>query len=91
MEWNDKIELCTLLNNGNYAEAVEFISHKDIDAQAMDMFITGFDLKKFQMLQPIKDIILSYDSSKLDWGSSFRLELLKEKLLKSQQYENNKI
>ena len=83
MEWKDKIELCTLLNNENYAEAVEFISHKDIDPQAMDMFITGFDLRKFQMLQPIKDIILSYDSSKLDWRSSFRLELLKEELLKS--------
>lgn len=63
MEWNDKIELCTLLNNGNYAEAVEFIRNKDIDPQAMDMFITGFYLTKFQMLQPIKDIILSYDSS----------------------------
>lgn len=83
MEWNDKIELCTLLNNENYAESVEFISNKDIDPQAMDMFITGFDLTKFQMLQPIKDIILSYDSSKLDWRSSFRLELLKEELLKS--------
>lgn len=83
MEWNDKIELCTLLNNGNYAESVEFISNKDIDPQAMDMFITGFDLTKYQMLQPIKDIILSYDSRKLDWRSSYRLELLKEKLTKS--------
>ena len=83
MEWNEKIELCTLLNNENYAEAVEFIRNKDIDPQAMDMFITGFNLTKVQMLQPIKDIILSYDSSKLDWRSSFRLELLKEELLKS--------
>lgn len=83
MEWNDKIELCTLLNNENYAEAVEFIRNKDIDPQAMDMFITGFELTNFQMLQPIKDIILSYDSSKLDWRTSFRLELLKEELLKS--------
>ena len=83
MEWNDKIELCTLLNNGKYADAVEFIGNKNIDPQAMDMFITGFDLTKFQMLQPIRDIILSYDSSKLGWRSSFRLELLKEKLLKS--------
>lgn len=83
MERNDKIELCTLLINGNYAEAVESLMHKDIDPQAMGMFITGFDLTKFQMLQPIKDIILSYDSSKLDWRSSIRLELLKEKLLNS--------
>lgn len=81
MEWNDKIELCTLLNNGNYAESAEFIRNKDIDPQAMDMFITGFDLTKFQMLQPIKDIILSYDSSKLDLRSSFRLEFLKLALI----------
>lgn len=83
MEWNDEMELCTLLNNGNYAEAVEFIRNKDIDPRAMDVFITGFDLTKFQMLQPIKDIILSYDSGKLGWRNSFRLELLKEELLKS--------
>lgn len=46
MEWNDKIELCTLLNNENYVEAVEFIRNKDIDPQAMDMFITGCKYKK---------------------------------------------
>lgn len=80
MEWNEKIELCTLLNNGEYADAVEFIRNKEIDPQAMDMFITGFDLTMYQILQPIKDIILSYDGSKLDWRSEFRLELLKEKI-----------
>ena len=80
MEWNEKIELCTLLNNGEYADSVEFIRNKEIDPQAMDMFITGFDLTMYQILQPIKDIILSYDGSKLDWRSKFRLELLKEKM-----------
>ena len=80
MEWNEKIELCTLLNNREYADAVEFIRNKEIDPQAMDMFITGFDLRMYQILQPIKDIILSYDGSKLDWRSKFRLELLKEKI-----------
>ena len=44
MEWNDKIQMAKLLNNGKYAEAVEFIKDKEIDAQAMDIFITGFDL-----------------------------------------------
>ena len=80
MEWNEKKELCTLLNNGEYADAVEFIRNKEIDPQAMDMFITGFDLTMYQILKPIKDIILSYDGSKLDWRSKFRLELLKEKM-----------
>lgn len=82
MEWNDKVELAKLLNNDKYAEAVDFIKGKDIDAQAMDMFITGFDLTKIELLQPIKDVILSYDSQLLDWSSAVRLETAKE-LLKS--------
>lgn len=80
MEWNDKIELCTLLNNGNYEEAAEFIRNRDIDLQAMEMFIGFFDLTKFQVLQPIKDIILSYDGSKLSLRGSVRLKLLKKEL-----------
>ena len=82
MEWNDKVSLAKLLNNGKYAEAVDFLKGKDIDAQAMDIFITGFDLTKVELLQPIKDVILSYDSQLLDWRSAVRLETAKE-LLKS--------
>lgn len=80
MEWNDKVELAKLLNKGKYAEAVDFIKGKDIDAQAMDMFITGFDLTKIELLQPIKDVILSYDSQSLDWRSAIRFETAKESL-----------
>ena len=83
MEWNDKIQMTELLNNGKYAETVEFIKDKEIDAQAMDMFITGFDLSQYALLEPIRDFILSYDSRVLDWRSSFRLALAKERLLKS--------
>lgn len=82
MEWNDKIQMVKLLNNGKYAEAVEFIKDKEIDAQAMDMFITGFDLSQCALLEPIRIFILSYDSEVLDWRSSFRLILAKERLLK---------
>ena len=83
MEWKDKIEMAKLLNNGNYAEAVEFIKDKDMDAQAMDMFFTGFDLSQWKLLEPIRSFILSYDSGTLDFRSALRLELAKEKLLKS--------
>ena len=78
MEWNDKVEMAKLLNNDKYAEAVDFIKGKDMDAQAMDMFITGFDLAKIELLQPIKDVILSYDSQLLDFRSTIRLETAKE-------------
>ena len=49
MEWNDKIEMANQLNNGKYAEVVEFIKDKEMDAQAMDMFITGFDLSHMML------------------------------------------
>lgn len=83
MEWNDKIQMAKLLNNGKYAEAVEFIKDKEIDTQAMDMFITGFDLTQCALLEPIRNFILSYDSGGLSWRSSLRLEFAKEELLKS--------
>lgn len=78
MEWNDKIEMARLLNNGNYAEAVEFIKDKEMDAQAMDMFITGFDLSQWKLLEPIRSLILSYDSGMLDWRSAYRMQIAKE-------------
>ena len=83
MEWNDKIEMAKLLNNGNYAEAVEFIKDKDMDAQAMDMFFTGFDLSQWKLLEPIRSFILSYDSGMLDFRSALRMTFAKEELLKS--------
>lgn len=83
MELNDKIEMAKLLNNGNYAEAVEFIKDKEMDAQVMDMFITGFDLSQWKLLEPIRSFILSYDSGMLDLRSAIRMRFVKEKLLKS--------
>ena len=83
MKWNDKIQMAKLLNNGKYAEAVEFIKDKDIDAQAMDMFITGFDLNQCTLLEPIRSLILSYNTEVLDYPSSFRIELAKLELLNS--------
>lgn len=83
MEWNDKIEMANQLNNGKYAEAVDFIKDKDMDAQAMDIFITGFDLSQWKLLEPIRNLILSYDSGMLDFRSALRMKLAKEELLKS--------
>lgn len=82
MEWNDKIEMAKLLNNGNYAEAVEFIKDKEMDAQAMDMFITGFDLSQWKLLEPIRNLILSYDSGALDFRSALRMGRAKAELIK---------
>lgn len=83
MEWDTKVELCNALNDGNYEEAVNIMkSNKDdIDPQAMDMFITGFNLSKYRLLSPIKDIICNFDIQTLDSVvSRLRLSMVVDKI-----------
>ena len=82
MTWDEKVEMVGLLNNGQYTETVEYIRNKEIDPQAMDMFVTGFDITEYELLRPIEDIITSYDSNSLDWESGVRLETMKQFLKK---------
>lgn len=82
MTWDEKVEMVGLLNNGQYKEAVEYIRNKEIDPQAMDMFVTGFDITEYELLRPIEDVITSYDSNSLDWRSGVRLETMKQFLKK---------
>lgn len=82
MTWDEKVEMVGLLNNGQYEEAVEYIRDKEIDPQAMDMFVTGFDITEYDLLRPIEDIITSYDSNSLDWRSGVRLGTMKQVLKK---------
>lgn len=46
MTWEEKTEMVTLLNKGEYSKATKLIfDAKDtIDDQAVDMFLTGFEL-----------------------------------------------
>lgn len=83
MTWDEKVEMVKFLNDGNYEEAVSYISEKEVDNQAMDMFVTGFDLTKMELLNPIKDFVMNFDSGLLDFRSGLRLETMKE-YLKSQ-------
>lgn len=78
MTWDEKIEMVKFLNNKNYEEAVSYISGKEIDNQAMDMFVTGFDLTKMNLLNPIKELIMNFDSGLLDFRSGLRLETMKQ-------------
>ena len=77
MTWDEKIEMVGLLNNGQYAGAVEYVRDKEIDPQAMDMFVTGFDITEYELLRPIENIITAYDSNSLDYRSGIRLETMK--------------
>ena len=83
MTWDEKVEMVKFLNDGNYENAVSYISEKEVDNQAMDMFVTGFDLTKMDLLNPIKDFVMNFDSGLLDFRSGLRLETMKE-YLKSQ-------
>ena len=82
MTWDEKVEMAGLLNNGQYADAVEYVRDKEIDPQAMDMFVTGFDITECELLRPIENIITAYDSNSLDWRSGIRLETMKQFLKK---------
>ena len=78
MTWEEKVEMVKFLNDGNYENAVSYISEKEVDNQAMDMFVTGFDLTKMDLLNPIKDFVMNFDSGLLDFRSGLRLETMKE-------------
>ena len=78
MTWDEKVEMVKFLNDGNYEESVSYISGKEVDNQAMDMFVTGFDLTKMELLKHLKDFIMNFDSGLLDFRSGLRLETMKE-------------
>lgn len=60
MKWESKIEMVKLLNSGKYEEAVDlFGKEEDWDDQAVDMFVTGFNLVEWELLRPIKERITS--------------------------------
>lgn len=81
MEWNKKRKMAALLNKGQYKEVVDLMKdEQDWDGQAVDMFITGFDISQSHLCGEIKDRLLEYDSGKLDWRSALRLETLKIEL-----------
>ena len=78
MTWDEKVIMARLLNDGDYKAAVDYLSTKDVDNQAMDMFVTGFSLTEIELLSPIKDLIMNFDSNNLDLRSGIRLETMKE-------------
>lgn len=88
MTWEEKCVLVKLLNEGDYEGAVSYISEKEVDNQAMDMFLTGFDLTKMYLIGPIKDLILDFDSEALSWRNALRLEMLKNYANKLRFVEN---
>ena len=78
MTWDEKVIMVRLLNDGDYKAAVDYLSTKDVDNQAMDMFVTGFSLTEMELLNPVKDLIMNFDSNNLDLRSGIRLETMKE-------------
>ena len=78
MTWDEKVIMARLLNDDDYKAAVDYLSTKDVDNQAMDMFVTGFSLTEMELLNPVKDLIMNFDSNNLDLRSGIRLETMKE-------------
>lgn len=85
MTWEEKVEMVKCLNDREYENAVTYISGKEVDNQAMDMFVTGFSLTKMELLNPIKELIMNFDSGLLDFRSGLRLEIMKSNFLKEER------
>lgn len=82
MEWDKCVKLCNLLNHEHYEEAVDLllINKDSIDAQSIDMFITGFDLSQPELALPIKSILNEWNGKLDSWRASIRLNYLCELL-----------
>ena len=73
MDWNNKTELAKLLNNHKYEEAISMFSKEDEwDSQTIEIFVTGFDITKCDLLEPIKDRFLKLEDEKIVDSLSFR-------------------
>ena len=78
--------MVSLLNNGKYKEATEmFANETDWDDQAVNMFVTGFDLCKCELLEPIKERLCHWDTD--DFRTAMRLAYIEQQLCGSEKDE----
>lgn len=93
MEWNDKIEMVKLLNNGKYKEATDYyLSHEAwspwSDNQALSMYANGIDLAKASdcilFEDKLKDLQINYKEQygNLGFRESLRLAMLQDEFEK---------
>jgi len=100
MEWNDKIEMVTLLNNGKYKEATDYYLSHEVwlpwnDIQALSMYANGIDLTKASdcilFEDKLKDLQINYKEQygNLGFRELFRLAMLQEEFEKSHKGMSN--
>lgn len=93
MEWNDKVEMVKLLNNGKYKEATDYYLGHEVwsswnDIQALSMYVNGIDLTKASdcMLfeDKLKDLQINHKKQlgKLGFRELFRLAVLQDEFEK---------
>lgn len=93
MEWNDKIEMVKLLNNGKYKEATDYYLSHEVwlpwnDIQALSMYINGIDLTKANECilfeDKLKDLQTNYKKQlgNLGFRELFRLVTLQDEFEK---------
>ena len=81
MDWKQKQKLASLLNNGQYEQAISLLQNeKEWDTQDVEIFVEGFDLKQFSLCNVIKHRLLDFKSYKMSWKPALRLEMLRIKL-----------
>lgn len=73
MEWENKTELCTLLNEQQYEKAIDIIlAHlpNKMDEQAWDMFFTGISMEALPKI-PLHKLVKIKDASKFEKTNSY--------------------
>jgi hypothetical protein len=93
MEWNDKLKMVKLLNNGKYKEATDYYLGHEVwsswnDIQALSMYANGIDLTKSSdcMLfeDKLKDLQINHKEQygNLGFRESLRLAMLQDEFEK---------
>ena len=80
MTWDDKVEMVNLLNNGEAKKAADIIikNKENIDPQAIEMILDGFNISDAEYLMPIVDIIETWQSPSL--RSAIRIQAFLDKI-----------
>lgn len=86
MDWDKKVQMTALLNQGRYEEAASYYYGNEDwdnpDPQALDMFCNGFDLTEHQFCDILADKFTSEKVrsesvyGKMSFRSQFRFHML---------------
>ena len=73
--WEQKVELCSFLNQGEYAQALDIVINNDMDEQGWNMFFEGIELTNDSINPLIDKHKVVFQKAKDCKTSSFRIAI----------------